>query len=59
MERATEIYTTICKVDSQWEFALCLRELKLGLCNILEGWDGEGIRREVQEGRDIGMYTYG
>ena len=35
-------YNSICKIDSQWEFALSLRELKEGLCNNLEGWDGEG-----------------
>ena len=31
------IYITICKIDSQWEFAVWLRELKLGLCNNLGG----------------------
>ena len=30
-----------------------VRELKQGLCDNLEGWDGEGDGREVQEGRDI------
>ena len=34
-----ETYITICKIDSQWEFAVQLKELKLGLCNNLEGWD--------------------
>ena len=43
----------ICKIDSQWEFAIRLRELKQGLCINLEGWDVEGDRREVQEGGDI------
>ena len=33
----TETYITICKIDSQQEFALCLRELKQGLCINLEG----------------------
>ena len=28
MERVTGIYSTICKTDSQWEFAVWLRELK-------------------------------
>ena len=37
-----ETYITICKIDSQWEFAVCLRELKQGLCINLEGYDGEG-----------------
>ena len=48
-----ETYITICKIDSQWEFAVCLRELKQGLHISLEGWDGEGDGREVQEGEDI------
>ena len=36
-----ETYITIRKIDSQWEFALCLRKLKQGLCINLEGWDRE------------------
>ena len=36
-----ETYITICKIDSQQEFAVCLRKLKHGLCINLEGWDGE------------------
>jgi len=47
------IYTTICKRHSQWKFAVWLRELKLGLCDNLEGWDGVGGRRAFQEGEDI------
>ena len=31
-ESNMESYITICKTDSQWEFAVCLRELKQGLC---------------------------
>jgi len=49
VESNMETYITICKIDSQWEFAVCLRELKQGLCINLEGWDGEGDGREVQE----------
>ena len=30
-----ETYNTICKIDSQLEFAIQLRELKQGLCNNL------------------------
>ena len=52
-ESNTETYITICKIDSQWEFAVWLRKLKQELCINLEGWDGEGCRRQVQEGRDI------
>ena len=48
-----ETYITICKIDSQWEFAICLRKLKQGLCISLEGWDGEEDEKEVQEGGDI------
>ena len=48
-----ETYITICKIDSQGEFALWLRKLKQGLCINLEGWDGEGDGREVQKGGDI------
>ena len=48
-----ETYIIICKTDSQWEFAVCLRELKQGLCNNLEGWKGEGDGREFQKGGDI------
>ena len=36
-----ETYITICKIDSQGEFAVWLRKLKQGLCINLEGWDGE------------------
>ena len=34
-ERIMETYITICKIDSQWEFAVCNRELKQGLYNLL------------------------
>ena len=44
-----QTYMTIFKVDSQWEFAVCLRELKQGLCIKLEGWDGERDGREFQK----------
>ena len=36
-ESNMETYIAICKIDSQWEFAIWLRELKQGLCNNLEG----------------------
>ena len=36
---------SLCKLVSQWEFALWLRELKSGLCNNLEGWGGR-LKRE-------------
>ena len=48
-ESNMETYITICKIDSQQEFAVWLRKLKQGLSINLEGWDG----REVQKGEDI------
>ena len=41
-ESNRETYITICKIDSQWEFALCLREVKQGFSISQERWDGEG-----------------
>ena len=46
-------YITICKIDSQQEFAVWLRKLKKEFCINLEGWDGEGDEREFQKGGDI------
>ena len=51
-----ETNVTICKIDSQWEFAVCLRELIQGLCINLEEWDGEG-NEGTSRGRGH-MYTY-
>ena len=51
-----ETYTTICKIDSQWKFAVCLGELKLGLCDNLEGWDGVEVGGRFK--RRGHMYTY-
>ena len=58
-ESNTEIYNTMCKTDSQWEFAVWLRELKQGLCDSLKvemgmetgGWSW----REVWEGGDMSV----
>ena len=33
-----ETSITVCKIDSQREFALWLRKLKQGLCSKLERW---------------------
>ena len=54
-ESNMETYVTICKIDSQWEFAVWLRKLKQGLCISLEGWDGAGDGREFHKGGDIGI----
>ena len=52
-ESNVETYITMCKIDSQREFAVCLRELKEGLCINLEGWDGAGDGRQVQKRGDV------
>ena len=53
-----EIYITVCKIDSQWEFAVWLGGLGKGaLCQSGGvGWEGrwEGVSR----GRGY-VYTYG
>ena len=54
-----ETYITVCKIDSQREFAVWLRKLKQGLCINLEGWDewngeGDGGGRFKREG----IYIY-
>ena len=43
-----ETYITISKIDSQWEFAVCLRKLKQGLCINPEEWDGEEDGRQFK-----------
>ena len=43
-----ETYITMCKIESQQEFAVWLRKLKQRLFINLEGWDGVGDGREVQ-----------
>ena len=52
-----ETYITICKIDSQQEFAVWLRKLKQGFCINLEGWNGEGYGREVQR-EEIYVYLW-
>ena len=48
-----ETYITICKINSQREFAVWLGKLKQGLCINLEGWDQERDGRKIQKGGDI------
>ena len=52
-EGKMETYITKCKIDSQCEFAVCIWELKQGLCINLEGRDGEGDGREIQKEGNI------
>ena len=51
---STETYISTCKTDSQWEFAVWLRELNPMLWDNLDGWGG-WPGREVQEERNIGI----
>ena len=47
-----ETYIIMCKIDRQWEFVVCLRKLKQGLCINIEGWEmGGRFKRE-------GIYVY-
>ena len=48
-----ETNITVCKINSQWEFAVWPRELKQGFCINPEGWDGEGDGWKTQKGGDI------
>ena len=47
-----ETYITICKIHSQWEFAVCLRKLKQGSVSAWRGGMG-GDGREAQKRGDI------
>ena len=49
-----EAYTLTHVNRQPTDFAVQLRELRLGLCNNLEGWESAGSGREIQEGGDIG-----
>ena len=53
-EENIETYITICKIDRQWEFAVGVREIKPGIADNLEGWDGDGDGRDVQLEGDMG-----
>ena len=50
-----EAYITICKIDSQWEFAVWLRKLKQGLSNNLEGGVGRKMGGSLKR---QGIYVY-
>ena len=55
VESNMETYITICKIDSQREFAVCLRKLKHGLCINLEGLDGGDMGGRFKR---EGLYVY-
>ena len=50
-----ETYITICKIESQQEFAVGLKKLKEGFCINLDEWAGEGDGREFK--REV-IYVY-
>ena len=52
-----ETYITLCKIDSQQEFAVWLRKIKQGLCINLEEWDGEEDGKEAQKVGDMCIPT--
>ena len=53
-----ETHITVCKIDSQQEFAVWLRKLKQDSVSTegCWGWDGVGDEREVQNGGDINLW---
>ena len=46
------IHITVCSIDGKWEFTVWHRELNSVLCDNLEGWDGVGDGRGVQDWGD-------
>ena len=56
-ESKIENYNTICKIDSQWEFAVWLRELKQGLYDRLRLKGGVGKEMGWRSGRE-GTWEY-
>ena len=48
-----ETYITICKMESQWAFAVWLRKLKQGHCINLERWNRE---RDGKEGIYVSLW---
>ena len=53
-----ETSITMCKIDSQWEFAVYLRKLEQGLCIQPRGVGWGGRWEGGSKGRGH-MYTYG
>ena len=52
-ESSMEAYIALCKIDSQWEFAVWPSKLKQGLCINLEVWDGERDGKAFLKREDI------
>ena len=47
-----ETYITICKIGSRWELLHPAGSAD-NLCDNLEGWNGVGVGREIQERGDM------
>jgi len=54
-ESNRETYITICKIDNQREFAVCLRKLKQGVCINLRSGMGREMRKSFEE---KGIHVY-
>ena len=50
-----ETYIIICKIDSQWKFAVWPRNSKRGSVINLEGWDGQRMGEKFKR---EGIYVY-
>ena len=50
-----ETYVTMCKIDSQWEFAVWLRKLKQGSVSTYRGGMGREMGGRVKR---EGVYAY-
>ena len=54
-----DAYTLTYVHSSQWQFAVWLRELKLGLCNNLEGENGQEVGgRFKREGISVRLWSW-
>ena len=57
MESNMETYMTICKIDSQWEFAVWLRKLNRGSVSIQRGGMGREMGgRSKREGTYVHLW---
>ena len=54
-ESSMDVYT-LTYVNSQWEFAVHLRELKLGLCNKLRGGNGWEVGERFKEATYVHLW---
>ena len=55
-ESNMETYNSICRIDSQWELSVWLREFTQRLCDNLEEGDGEGGSRGKGRGCTYGWF---